>query len=312
VICAIILGAATLAVFVVYEIYVPKQPLINMHLFLNGEWTAATVLLGLGAGVYYAFAIVWPAQCAVLYASATDPMYVGYISSVVGLGFITGQVLAGLLARQIGKTRYQVMVAFTIGGIFLACAATVTPDNKATQIALIYIGCVFIGWNESICLSNCAILVRDQRAVGEAGGASGSVRSIISSISQAVYLSVFTNRLTATIPADVPPALIQAGLPVESVAPFLAAITAGTADAFAAVSGATSDIIAVGLRAYKEANADAYRTVYLVTIAFSSIAIILTWFAPNTDHLMTGQVAATFHGTTRNAQVVEKAHEDNV
>ncbi|KIV98822.1 uncharacterized protein PV09_09435 [Verruconis gallopava] len=295
VITSIVGGAAVLALFVLWEIYGPtRQPLMPMRLFANGRWTAAVVLLGLGAGVYYAFAIVWPTQCAVLYATE-DPMYVGYISVLIGIGFITGQMLAGLLARQIGKTRYQVMVAFTVGGVFLGCAATVTPDNKATQIALIYIGCVFIGWNESICLSNAAILVHDQREIGVAGGLAGSVRSIISSVLQAVYVSILTNRLESTIPAEVPPALIKAGLPASSVADFIKAITSGTATAFASVPGATSDIIAVGLRAYKQANADAYRTVYLSTIAFSAVAVILTWWAPNTDHLMTGKVAATLH-----------------
>lgn len=56
-----------------------------MRLFLNGRWTAAVVLLGLGAGVYYAFTIVWPQQVAVLYANG-DLMYTGYLSLIVGLG----------------------------------------------------------------------------------------------------------------------------------------------------------------------------------------------------------------------------------
>jgi hypothetical protein len=312
VICAILIGALTLAVFVIYEIYVAKQPLVDMKLFLNGQWSAAVVLLGLGAGIYYAFAVVWPQQCAVLYSDPNDTMYVGYISSLVGLGFITGQVLAGLLARQIGKTRYQVMVAYIVGGIFLASAATIEPDNKKTQIALIYIGCVFIGWNESICLSNAAILVQDQRAIGVAGGVAGSVRSIISSISQAVYVAILTNRLTTTVPEQVPPALIDAGLPAASVPDFLAAITAGTADAFASVSGATASIIATGLEAYRQANADAYRTVYLATIAFSGVAIILTWWAPNTDNLMTGKVAATLHHTGGNTAQHDDVNEEKV
>jgi hypothetical protein len=174
-------------------------------------------------------------------------------------------------------------------------AATVTPDNKATQIALIYVGCVFIGWNESICLSNAAILVKDQRQIGVAGGLAGSVRSIISSILSAVYVAIFTNRLTATVSGEVPAKLIAAGLPADSVAGFLGAITSGLPDAFSTVPGATQAIIATGLRAYKQANADAYRTVYLSTIAFSGIAIILTIFAPNTEKFMTNQVAATLH-----------------
>lgn len=73
----------------------------------------------------------------------------------------------------------------------------------------------------------------------------------------------------------------------------MTAISAGTSDAFASVPGITDEIIAIGVRAYKVASADAYRTVYLSTIAFSGVAIILTWFAPNTEKFMTQQVVAT-------------------
>jgi len=209
VIAAIVFGFVVLVAFVLWEVYGPcKQPLIPMHLFLSGGWTSSVVLLGLGAGIYHAFAIVWPTQVAVLYGNG-DPMYTGYLSVIIGMGFITGQALSGLLARPIGKTRYQVMVAFTIGGVLLGCAATVTPDNKNTQIAIIFLGCVFVGWNEGLCLNNCTIVLRDQREVGVAGGTAGCVRSVISAVLTAVYVSIFTNRLTTTIPEGVPNGLSE-------------------------------------------------------------------------------------------------------
>ncbi|KAF2840253.1 fungal trichothecene efflux pump, partial [Patellaria atrata CBS 101060] len=294
VISSIIIGFIVLVIFVLYEIYAPiKEPLIPMHLFANGRWSAAVVLLGLGAGVYYAFSIVWPAQVAVIYNNG-DPMWVGYVSILVGMGIITGQIVAGALAVRIGKTRYQCMAVFTIGGIFLGCAAIAEPDNFKTTLALIFLGCFFIGWNESICLANSTILVRDQRDIGVAGGTAGSVRAAICAVMVAVFVTVMTNRLGETIPEQVPPALIAAGLPETSVPDFLAAFNVG-ADALAAVEGVTEQIIGVGAEAYKWASADAYRTVYLVNIAFSGIAILLTWFAPNTDELMSGKVAATLH-----------------
>jgi hypothetical protein len=49
------------------------------------------------------------------------------------IGFITGQASAGLFARTIGRTKYQVMVAFTVGGTLLGCkshlAARSVPDT---------------------------------------------------------------------------------------------------------------------------------------------------------------------------------------
>lgn len=178
-----------------------------------------------------------------------------------------------------------------------------------TTIALIFLGCYFIGWNESICLANSTILVKDQREIGVAGGTAGSVRAAICAVLVAIYVSIMTNRLGETIPAQVPPAVIDAGLPASSVPQFLLAFTLG-GDAFAAVPGITDRILAIGTRAYQDASADAYRTVYLATIAFSGLAIILTWWAPNTDDLMSGKVAATLHHEAGMSD--EKAAEESV
>ena len=62
-----------MAAFVLWEIYAPiKEPLVPMHLFRNIEWVSAVILLSLGAGVYYAFAII----CMYLYLlfASTGPL----------------------------------------------------------------------------------------------------------------------------------------------------------------------------------------------------------------------------------------------
>jgi hypothetical protein len=265
-----------------------------MKLFLSGRWSAAVILLGLGAGVYYAFAIILPIQAAVLYNDG-NLVKVGLYSSIVGLGIIFGQWFGGCVAEPIGKTRFQCIAVFLLGGTFFGACGSITADNRVTIMSFIFIGCFFIGWNETICLANATLLVKDQRQIGTAGGVAGSVRGAISSILIAVYSSVLTNRLTKTISTQVPEAVINAGLPATSVPAFIGAFSIGTPAAFQAVPGITDKILAVGTRAYKVANADAFSTVYLTTIAFSALAVFLTFFAPNTDELMTGKVAATLH-----------------
>ena len=66
----------------------------------------------------------------------------------------------------------------------------------------------------------------------------------------------------------------------------------GTPKVFAAVPGITDQITAAGLRAYKVASADAYRTVFLTTIVFSRLALVLSCFVPNVHDRMTDNVAA--------------------
>ena len=103
--------------------------------------------------------------------------------------------------------------------------------------------------------------------IGSAGGVAGGMRMGISAVLSAVYTAILSSRLTETIPNQVPAALIQAGLPASSVADFLTALTSGSAQAMEAIRGISPSIIAAGTAAYKEASSDAYRTVFLSTIA---------------------------------------------
>lgn len=130
---------------------------------------------------------------------------------------------------------------------------------------------------------------------------------MISSLGSAVYLSVLSNRLTETIPAGVAPAAIQAGLPASSVPSLLAGFTSGD---FSAVQGLTADILATSRRAYQFANASAYTTVFFTTIAFTGIAIVLSFFAPNVDDRMTSQVAVTLRQTNAHTEEKTKVQEE--
>jgi hypothetical protein len=150
--------------------------------------------------------------------------------------------------------------------------ASCTPDTKDRAIVLMALGCFFIGWNESVCIANAGIEVEDQQEIGMAVGMAGSIRSAISTICSLVYVALLTNRLAETIPADVPPAVVSAGLPASSVPVFITGITTGN---FTGVEGLTDEITAVGVAAYKMANASAYATVFYTSVAFSGLAIII-------------------------------------
>lgn len=210
---------------------------------------------------------------AVLYTNDSGAsMYSGWLNCISGTMIVAGQIIGGCLTVYIGKTKVQCITVLTVGGALLGAMASCNPDTKDRAIALMSIGCFFIGWNETVCLANAGIEVEDQQEIGTAVGMAGSIRSAISTICSSVYVAVLTNRLGQTIPKEVPPAVIQAGLAPSSVPAFLGGFTTGN---FSAVPGLTADITAVGVRAYKEANAHAYSTVFLTTIAFSGIAILI-------------------------------------
>ncbi|KIW03535.1 uncharacterized protein PV09_05296 [Verruconis gallopava] len=304
VIATMVVGGIILIIFTLWEIYAKlEEPLLPMHLFENFAWVVACILLGIGASIYYAMAIIWPQMIAVLFTTdGGASMTAGWWACSPSIAINVGQIVAGFSAEAIGKTKIQCMTVLTIGGAFLGAIAYAKPDSSAGATALIIISSFFIGWNESVCLSNSGIELLDQREIGTAIGAAGSIRSAISSVSSAVYVSVLTNRLAKTIPTEVPPAVIAAGLPASSVPAFLSGFTSGS---FADVPGLTNSILAVGTQAYKVASAHAYSTVFYTSIAFTGIAVCLSVFAPNVDDKMDGKIAVTLHESGAAAAVVQ-------
>ncbi|KAB5578315.1 fungal trichothecene efflux pump [Coniochaeta sp. 2T2.1] len=303
VIATIVVGFLLLVAFILYETFMPlKEPLIPVHLFRNRGLVINIALWSIGASVYYAFAIVWPTMVVVLYAPAHahDPMWAGYAALAVNGGISFGELLGSCQWKWI---HHQIRAVFFIGSALLAATASCTPDTPGRAITLMFLGSMFIGWNEILNSCVATICVKDQRELGTAIGFGGSSRSFVSTVCATVYTVVLANRLAVTVPQYVPPALVAAGLPSSSVEDYFTAIANGTAAAFAAVPGISPTILAVGQRAYQEANAAAYRTVFLSTIAFSGIGIILTIFLPDVDHLLTNEVTTPLQASGNESQI---------
>ena len=230
---------------------------------------------------------------AVLYADG-DVMKGAWLSSLVGLLIITGEVVGGFVAKYIMHIKWQIVITTLLGGIFFAVVATCTPDTMVAASVFVSLGVFFIGWTESLAITTVTLTADNQSELGSASGVAGSIRFLISSVAATIYTVILTNRLSQTISSQVPPKVISAGLPSTSVGQFIAAFTTG-GDAFSKVPGVTPQILAIGTRAYQEANASAYRTVFLTTIAFTGVAVISALLLPNVDHFLTGKVATTLH-----------------
>lgn len=60
-----------LVVFVLWESYAPesilKEPLVPMYLFRNRPWITLTAVLGVGAGMYYTFALICDSEMSLSY-----------------------------------------------------------------------------------------------------------------------------------------------------------------------------------------------------------------------------------------------------
>lgn len=153
----------------------------------------------LTVGCNYGFAIIWP-QLAAIYA--TTPRKVAEYSCATGACFIFGAILAGL-SGVLGKQRYQMIVASSIGAAALGAVACATLDNKTTVLGLLTTGFIAIGFCDSVGLNASTILTADQNEIGAAFGAASTWRNVVATLAVAIYLTVLQNRLATTIPQQV-------------------------------------------------------------------------------------------------------------
>jgi hypothetical protein len=300
---AIIIGGFLLVAFFIYEAVMPlKEPLLPPYLFRNRGWCVSVILWSLGAGTYYALAILWPSMVAILYRGSHGYMWVGWISCLSNCGILFGEYVGAWFKR---RTDIQIPIVFTTGSALLAAMAACGPGSLVMACVLVFLATAFIGYNEILNSTVATISIDDQREIGTATGAGGSARSTISTVCSTVYTVVLSNRLAQTIPARVPPALTEAGLPASSIADFISALTLGT-PALADVHGISPAIEAVGVRAYQVANAQAYKTVFLTTLAFSGIGIVVSYWCPNVDRFLVGDVTVTLGDEGTDIRKVEE------
>lgn len=112
-----------MAGFFAWEVFAKlKEPLLPPRLLRNKGFDVTVILWALGAAVYYANAILWPSMVATMFSSGHSMMWAGWISCLPNCGILFGEYCGAWGKR---RTNIQIMIAFTLGGIFLACKSSV-------------------------------------------------------------------------------------------------------------------------------------------------------------------------------------------
>ncbi|KAJ4357492.1 uncharacterized protein N0V89_002068 [Didymosphaeria variabile] len=308
VLAPLVIGFMCLVALFVYESYANlSQPLIPMTFFRTRGWVAAMLSLSLGASVYYSQAIVWPQMTVNVYAEGRV-MWGGLVSCIVGIGITFGEIIGGTFAKSLGHWKYQCLTVITLGTLFLGLAALSKPDTPGMTISFMMLATIFVGWNEALVLPICTIVIPDQAEIGTAAGVAGSSRSAISTVASTIYSVVLASRTTTELTRQVPGAVVAAGLPAGSVSAYMTAIAAGGSETLLSkIDGLTPEVLAAGTQAYRWAYTDAYKTIFLVSLAFGGLAIIASFFIPDVDHLMGGKVAATLTGREKERKTENSA-----
>ncbi|KAI0466669.1 fungal trichothecene efflux pump [Xylaria cf. heliscus] len=289
----IIIGGVLLIILFIYESYADLQyPAIPVKFFRNRGFISLVACATVATMFYYSAVLLWPQQVKALFTS--DIYYGGWLSATVPSATAIGQVAGGFLIKGKINIRYWMMFStFAMVG-FVGSLAALTPSSKTTGIALTLIGPFFVGVIELTALAIAPLFCKPED-IGLASGLLASIRSAGGSIAVTVYSTILSNRLKFTVPNNIGPVAIAAGLPEDKVPALTSAVLSGTLAKFPGLSDSVLKAVSSVL---PTAYSQAFQTVYLASFGFGAIAIVGCLFAKDARDLLTDKVERKMHGAT--------------
>jgi hypothetical protein len=135
-----------------------------------------------------------------------------------------------------------------------------------------------------------AMIVVPDSLLGTAVALSLSVRTVGGSIGYSIYYNVFVNKLKTKLPAKVAQYAIDAGLPTADALSFVETFLTKPAEV-TQVPGVNAAIIKAASLGSRWAYAESLRYVWYTSIAFGTVACVLSLFIPSIRKYYTNRIA---------------------
>lgn len=180
VVACLVVGFVVLLGFALWETFANlKFPLTPTYVFTSSwgrDFTAPAVALGVVNMFYYSSSILWPQMTTVLYTNGgLEWRYAIVLTLPQGLAIAFGAFLLSVLGRKLRNWQWQLTGSVFIMVLFGSLLGMVTPDNKGTMIAFMFLSQAGFGWGLYLSIAITQMGV-EQKNLGVSGGISGAIR----------------------------------------------------------------------------------------------------------------------------------------
>ncbi len=186
-------GIAMLAIFAVLELYVVKDPVLDLRLFATRDFGIASVVTWVVRGIVFGSFLLIPIFLQQFQGNTA--VYTGLVLMAQGIGSIIGIQTGSRLYDRIGP-RYLAGTGLAIlaGATFLLIA--VKPDSGVRFfVPILFLRGVGFGWS-NLPLQTVAIGAITGRALPKANSLYNASAQIFSSIGTAVVTTILVQRAT--------------------------------------------------------------------------------------------------------------------
>ncbi|RMX84337.1 hypothetical protein D0869_04652 [Hortaea werneckii] len=302
VLATLIIGLAILVAFGFYEIKGTSTGILHHELFRGGSHRGRTfglcVLLIFIEGILlFSFIVYYPALTTALFeqnffllAARIQPFWLACGLATLPYGWVSSKI------RSIRSPMFVGFFVFTAGVVGMS---TVQPDDSTS--AVVFAGLMGLGVGAPVILVVSGVqLSVPHHLIATATALISSSRAVAATVFTAIYAAALQDRLAKVVPRQVGDAVIEAGLPATSVPAFVKAISGGMSPSD--LPGVTQGIVQAGMQAYRQAQADGFRVVYIIAAPFGVVACIACLFLGDLRETMNYRVDAPveeLHGKHR-------------
>lgn len=171
---------------------------------------------------------------------------------------------------------------------FCGAQAIVTPTSNISSTAIVILVYAFNSGASSISTAMIQLGVPHE-FIGIASGVVVCARTTGGAVATTIYSSILANKLQSGLTKDVALPLAENGVSPTSVPAVIEVLLSGDATS-AALTKLSPTALLAAIMGLKTAYADAFRLVYLVSIAFGVVATVIVAFCTDVDHLLTRKV----------------------
>ncbi|KAH7136209.1 fungal trichothecene efflux pump-domain-containing protein [Dactylonectria macrodidyma] len=286
----LITGLGLLVSFGLWEWRGTSTGVLPHAVFQDRNYNTSLIIRVSGGFALYGCQAYLP-QMAV-YVFGTDGLTTAVWQLPLNISSISGAVLAAVILCFYKEARWisaglLLVLAFGGGLMILVkpginMALWIVPSILmglaiGAEAALITIICGLTSPNELIGTAVC---------IGTAAGFIGA------SIATTMYGQISNAKVKQLLIPAISKAAVTAGLPESSLTDFLTAFSYQSADAIAAVPGATAEVVKAVTRASRLAYAEAYTYIWYTLIAFAVTSTLGCFLFTRTTHYFTNEVAA--------------------
>ncbi|KAL8826916.1 MAG: hypothetical protein Q9191_003503 [Dirinaria sp. TL-2023a] len=301
----LLIGAALIAAFVVWEWKFAKYPMFPSRLKQSPKILALTLIITAISGAnFFSVLLFWPTQAFNVYGQ--DPIGVGVRGLPIGFSILAGAVVVLWLLSVFRGHNRELMIGSSVlmtadfeylsssaGTAALACARV---DNLHTLWGLLVLAGLGIG-GLVVPASIITTIICPDDLIATVAALTLAIRVIGGSIGYTTYYNVFINKFVANAEKYIGGAMVLE-LNVTSLPEITEVITltgASLLDEIKLLPGIADNpnpmaweiIVKAGQVAY----AQSYKYVYLTSLAFGGVSIIASCLLGNIDQYMDDHVA---------------------